>query len=317
MKNKQITYFLIFIGLLIIIIIAANYINSKPNKSKSNPYEYKYDEFKKVNPELISHKEVRQIKIDIGDKGGIAAANNQIYLAAEKSVKILTPEGSLVSEFPLNDIPNCISVKGEKITVGFQKSFTIYNQEGTVILNSPEISDSTIITCLAIWDNEIVIADAGKRKVYIYNGNEETSAIEGVSGVENTHGFIIPSAKFDLAINNENELWVVNPGIHSLQHYDERGSLINSWRKTSLNIEGFCGCCNPSHFSFLQDGSFVTSEKAMPRIKIYDKKGEFKSVVAAPDKFEENGRPSDIAVLNDLIIALDYDKKLIRIFEKK
>lgn len=317
MKNKQITYFLIFLGLLIIIIIAANYIYSKPNKARSNPYEYEYDEFKKVNPELISHKEIRQIKINIGDKGGISAANNQIYLAAEKSVKILTPEGSLVSEFPLNETPNCIAVKGEKIAIGFQKSFTVYNSEGTALFSSPEITDSSLITSIAIWDDKIIVADAGKRKVYIYNGNEKTSEIEGVSGVENTHGFIIPSAKFDLAINNENELWVVNPGIHTLQHYDERGSLINSWRKTSLNIEGFCGCCNPSHITFLTDGSFVTSEKSISRIKIYDNKGVFKSVVAGPDKFQESGRPSDITVLNDFIIALDYDKKLIRIFEKK
>ncbi len=317
MKNKQITYFLIFLGLLIIIIIAANYINSKPNKAKSNPYEYEYDEFKQVKPELISHKEIRQIKIAIGDKGGIAAENNQIYLAAEKSVKILTPEGRLVSEFPLNETPNCIAVKGEKIAVGFEKTFTIYNSEGTALLSSTETSDSSMITSLAIWDNKIVVADAGKRKIYIYKGNEKASEFEGVSEVENTHGFIIPSAKFDLAINNENELWVVNPGIHSLQQYDERGNLINSWRKTSLSIEGFCGCCNPSHFSFLSDGSFVTSEKSMPRIKIYDKKGEFKSVVAAPDKFEENGHPSDLAVLNDMIVALDYDKKIIRIFDRK
>lgn len=317
MKNKQITYFLIFLGLLIIIIIAANYINSKPNKAKSNPYEYEYDDYKKVNPELISHKEIRQIKIDIGEKGGIAADNNQIYLAAEKSIKILAPEGRLISEFPVNEIPYCIAVKEGKIAVGYQKSFVLYNQEGTVLTSSPEINDSTMITSIAIWNDKIVIADAGKRKVYIYRDSEKVSEFEGVSGVENTHGFIIPSAKFDLSVNNENELWVVNPGIHSLQNYDERGNLINSWRKTSLNIEGFCGCCNPSHFSFLSDGSFVTSEKSMPRIKIYNKKGEFESVVAAPDKFEENGRPSDIAVLNDMIVALDYDKKLIRIFEKK
>jgi len=317
MKNKQITYFLIFLGLLIIIIIAANYINSKPNKAKSNPYEYEYDDYKKVNPELISYKEIRQIKIDIGEKGGIAADNNQIYLAAEKSVKILAPEGRLISEFPVSETPYCIAAKEGKIAIGYQKSFALYNQEGTELTSSPEINDSTMITSIALWNDKIVVADAGKRKVYIYKENEKASEFEVVSGVENTHGFIIPSAKFDLAVNNENELWVVNPGIHSLQNYDEKGNLINSWRKTSLNIEGFCGCCNPSHFSFLSDGSFVTSEKAMPRIKIYNRKGEFESVVAAPDKFEENGRPADIAVLNDMIIALDYDKKIIRIFEKK
>ena len=83
---KYIKYFLIFLGLLIVIVIAANYINSKPKKAKENPYEYNVDEFRKVDPALISHKEVRQIKVDMGETGGIATANGLIYLAAGSSV---------------------------------------------------------------------------------------------------------------------------------------------------------------------------------------------------------------------------------------
>jgi len=55
----------------------------------------------------------------------------------------------------------------------------------------------------------------------------------------------------------------------------------------------------------------------MPRIKIYSKGGVLQSVVAAPDLFAIEGEAPDVATIDETIVALDYDKKMIRIFEKK
>ena len=317
MKNNQITYFLIFLALLIVIVIAANYINSKPNKAKQNPYEYNVDEFKKVDPGLITYKEVRQIKIDIGEKGGIASANKLIYLASGKSVKSLTPEGKVETEFSIEENPYIIVVKDNQVVVGYKKYFVAYSLAGKKQFQSEVINDSTVITSVAIWNDKIVVADAGKRRVYLYNQNQKLKEFEGISGAKNLHGFVIPSPYFDIAVNPKNELWVANTGMHALQQYDENGNLVNSWEKVSLEIEGFSGCCNPAHFTFLPDGRFVTSEKGMPRIKIYKPNGEFESVVAAPDKFNDNGHAPEVACIGETVVALDYDKKMIRIFEKK
>jgi hypothetical protein len=46
---------------------------------------------------------------------------------------------------------------------------------------------------VAFFNGKIVIADAGKRKVYIYNKNQKEREIEGISGAKNLHGFVIPS----------------------------------------------------------------------------------------------------------------------------
>jgi hypothetical protein len=311
---KQIRYFLIFLGLVIVGVIAFNYINSKPKKAKQNPYEYNVDEFRKVDPSLISHKEVRHIKVDVGEKGGIATANGSIFLAAEKSVKNLSPEGKLLSEFIIEENPICIAVNDKQVVIGYEKTFTAYSLQGEKLFQTETINDSTFITSVAIWNEKIVVADAGKRRVYLFDKNVKITEIEGQSGANSQHGFIIPSAKFDLAVNSEGELWVVNPGLHALQHYDEKGSLIEAWEKVSLQIEGFSGCCNPAQFTFLPDGRFVTSEKGMPRIKIYSAEGKFESVVAAPDKFTDNGHAPEVATLSETVVALDYDKKMIRIF---
>ena len=55
-----------------------------------------------------------------------------------------------------------------------------------------------------------------------------------------------------------------------------------SWGRVSLAIDGFCGCCNPCRFNVLADGRFLTSEKGLPRVKIYTADGALQSVVADP-----------------------------------
>ena len=49
-----------------------------------------------------------------------------------------------------------------------------------------------------------------------------------------------------------------------------------------MKIERLSGCCNPVYFAMTADGGFVTSEKGLARIKVYDPKGEFVGVVAGP-----------------------------------
>ena len=314
---KYIKYFLIFLGFVIVAVIAINYINSKPKKAKENPYEYDADEFRKVDPALISYKEVRQIKVDMGETGGIATANGSIYLAAVNSVKTLSPEGKIISEFTVEENPHCIAADNGKVVLGYGKSFTAYSLKGEKLYQSGTINDSTVITSLAIWNSNIVVADMGKRRIWLFNQDKMVKEIEGVSGAKNLHGFVIPSPYFDVAVNSTNELWTANTGMHSLQQYDENGNLVRSWEKISLQIEGFSGCCNPAHFTFLPDGRFVTSEKGMPRIKIYKPDGTLESVVAPPDKFKEEGHAAEVATLGETVVALDYDRKMIRIFERK
>lgn len=314
---KYINYFLVFLGLVIVAVIAVNYIGSKPKVAKQNPYEYNVDEFKQVDPELISHKEVRQIKVDVGDHGGIATANGHIYFASGNTVKTLSLDGKLLGEFAIDETPFALAAKENLLVVAFEKHMAGYSLQGEKLFQTEMITDSTVITSVAFLNGKIAVADAGKRCVYLFEQASKVAEIEGQSGAKNLHGFIIPSAKFDLAVNSDNELWVVNPGMHALQHYDEKGSLVEAWEKVSLQIEGFSGCCNPAHFTFLPDGRFVTSEKGMPRIKIYGDGGQLESVVAPPAAFVDNGRACDVATLGETIVALDFDKKMIRIFEKK
>ena len=129
-------------------------------------------------------------------------------------------------------------------------------------------------------------------------------------------GFIIPSPYFDLAISKDGYLWVVNTGRHSFEKFRFDGTLVSSWGKASMAMDGFCGCCNPSNFAFIYDSLFVTSEKAIERVKVYNHDGSFRCIVATPEQFEEGTKGLDLAVdKQNRIMVLDPVKKLVRTFE--
>ncbi len=85
-----------------------------------------------------------------------------------------------------------------------------------------------------------------------------------------------------------------------------------------MGLDGFSGCCNPSNFVILPNGSFVTSEKGIIRVKIHNPAGEFETVVATPNQFEKGTTGLDLAVDSDgRILVLDPKKGMVRIFSKK
>ncbi|MCP5104563.1 MAG: hypothetical protein GY950_14350, partial [bacterium] len=131
-------------------------------------------------------------------------------------------------------------------------------------------------------------------------------------------GFVIPSPYFDVGVDPDGFLWVVNPGRHSLENYTAAGGFRSSWGEYSMKIAGFCGCCNPTHFVILENGSFVTSEKGIARVKVYNRLGELVSVVAEPGQFSEGVVGLDLAVdSSQRIYVLDPKKKMVRIFGKE
>ena len=319
MKNKGIVIFLIVLAVVIVGVIAIDFNSTKPDQQPANPYEYNIDSFTRVDTALIKYRESRNLKINLEEPVGIALHENRLFVVGDQKLQIIEPTGRLVQEVNLDQKPTCVYVSNKNIFVGYRKSLSLLNREGVKIADWNSFADSTVITSIAEQSGIVFVADAGKRIVRKFNieGNP-MGEIEGKSGNDQIHGFIIPSPYFALAFNPSGELWVVNPGKHTLENYTVDGKLRTWWEATSIKIEGFSGCCNPAHFAFLPDGSFVTSEKGVVRIKTYKPSGEFANVVATPSKFKVEGHAPDLAVDDQgTIYALDLDKKMIRLFVKK
>ena len=319
MKNKGIVIFLILLAVLIVAVMVGDWYSKRPDKMKANKFEYSVEQFKDVPDELVHYKETKNFNIGFESPKGITVENDKIYVVGDQKIKIIDLTGKLINEIELAENPNTVEVAGDSIFVAFKSHIQVIDNTGELHNEWQLENDISLITALAIQGEDVFVADAGTRRIIRYSKTgEKLNEFEGKANEDAMHGFIVPSPCFDIDINEDGDLWVVNPGLHALENYTVDGNLREHWKSSGINIEGFSGCCNPAHFAFLPDGSFVTAEKGMVRIKIYKPSGEFAAVVAPPKKFTDEGKAPDLAVDSaGNIYALDFDRKVLRVFEKK
>ena len=321
MKNKGIVIFLIVLALVIVAVMVGDWFSKRPDNMEANKFEYSVDEFKNVPDEFILYKETKNFKLGLTEPTAITIDADKIYATGDQKLKIIDLSGNLLNEINFTDKPQTVEVYEDKILIAFEKKVQILNRLGDIIQELTPGNENTYLTAITANAENIFIADAGTRRIYRYSPEgEKLGEFEGKASEDVLHGFIIPSPYFDIDLNEYDDLWVVNPGLHSLENYTEEGNLREHWQASGAATENFSGCCNPAHFTFLPEGFFVTSEKGLVRIKIYKPSGEFLGVVAAPNKFDDKieGQAPDIAVDSaENIYALDFDRKVLRVFEKK
>ena len=274
-----------------------------------------------TDPALIGYDEIIKLKVDLNSLRAIAVDQDDlIYVAGDSALVVLQDSGREVSRFVLGASAGCIAVSPEgRIYLGMKDHLRVLNKDGSEIGTWDKINSAAIITSIALTETEVFVADAGNKIVWRYDTSGKLlSKIGERNGEEGKIGFVIPSPYFDVAIDRDGLLWVVNPGRHTLENYTSDGQLRSSWERTSVGLDGFCGCCNPIHMALLPNGSFVTSEKGIARVKIHEPTGEFRTVVAAPELFAEGTVGLDLAVdAQERILVLDPKAGVVRIFVKK
>jgi len=316
MKQKIIIISAIILLLALVAFMVKDFFFSKPESR--NPYEFELDNVRTGDTSMAAYAETSQIKTTLEEIHGLATdASGKIYVSGKDGVEIFDASGNAESKFKIDGIAQSITVneKGD-ILLGMLEHIEIWSTTGKQLSKWPSFGPDAVITSIAVKGNDVFVADAGQKVVYHCDlkGNliNKIGLKDPATGVP---GFIIPSPYFDLGISKDGNLWVVNPGRHSFEKYAFDGTLLTSWNKASMAMEGFCGCCNPSNFAYLNDSLFVTSEKGIERVKIYNTNGTFLAVVATPDQFEEGTTGLDLAVdTQNRILVLDPVKKLIRIF---
>jgi len=319
MKKRGLTVVILVIVLVIITVIVVDFLRNRPDRKGSNPYALEVEHLKDVDPDLISHEETRNLSLGSLTGSAIVYAEGKLFIVGDSSLVTIRPDGSSMEQFRVDPNPICLLVEEQGIYVGYKSYVAQYDREVKLVKRWDKLGERAVITNMAGNGEMIYVADAGNRKVIIYNqGGEVRGSFEGKAKSEAGHGFIVPSANFDLVVNSYGELWVVNPGKHAMENYSDDGRMRGFWENASFGIDGFLGCCNPARITTLDDGSFITSEKGLVRIKVYDQSGKLLSVVASPDLFLEEGKAPDVCVdVDGVVYALDFDRNVIRIFEPK
>jgi DNA-binding beta-propeller fold protein YncE len=318
-SDRRLTTVILTIAIIGAIYFGYRVISDSPDNNPENPFEYNIEHYKKSDSSLHHYIESGQIKLADNEWLGIALdATGQIFVTGTEKLLIFDKEYKPVS-YNIGGTGLCIAVdEGGKSFIGMGDHIDVYDSSGKLQYQIKLEGNRPLTTSLSLSKEYLYVADAGGHIVWQFD--KKGTIIQRIGEKDKKRdipGFVIPSPFFDVAIDPDNFLWVVNPGRHSLENYTADGGLRSSWGHYAMELEGFCGCCNPTHMAILQDGSFVTSEKGIARVKVYNRIGELTSVVASAEQFDEGTEGLDIAVdSRQHIYILDPKRKQIRIFTK-
>lgn len=283
-----------------------------------NPYEYKLEDLKAVDPALIGYKE-----LDPMQASAVLAiamgADDTLFLGTKAEIVRYTPGANVQPEVKVAEPVTCLTVGPDCLYGASKRTISCYSLELKKLSTWPALPEQAHITSLAVTEERVYAADAGRRLALAFDRQGKLLYTFGQKNEKKgSPGLVIPSPYFDLFLDKQDRIWLINPGRHTFERYSDTGDRIEHWQASSTTIEGFCGCCNPSHVAILPDGNVVTAEKGLVRIKVYDLSGKMLSVVAPPSAFDDGTVGMDLATdSKGRIFALDKSRGEIRIFEKK
>ena len=270
-----------------------------------------FEGIKKTPPGVRLQSRASQLRPSLSNLTALAvAAGDRILVGSRSGVELLDPEGRHLAGFATAEPVRCLAaLADEAFAVGFQNRVEVRSLNGAV-LKVMKLPVSAELTSLAGASNRLYAADCINRCVYVLPlAGDERQVIGGHPR------FVVPSPFFDVVPVPDGSVWIANPGMHRLEQYSPRGEFLSAWGRASLDPGGFCGCCNPTHVALAPDGSFVTSEKRIVRIKRYDHGGRFLGIVSGQEDWPDGTTGLDVAVdSTGRILVLDPAANAIRVY---
>jgi hypothetical protein len=287
----------------------------------------------KIDTDMILYKEIiKPVSTGLRESRFVAVdTNGAIYIAGDQAIRIIDAQGIIKNIIELAVSPFCLVPADDRFYIATRDRIIITDKKGNVQKEWVSLGANAWITSLAISENYIFIADAGQRSVWCYDIDGNFIRKIGEKNLEkNISGFVVPGPYFDLAMAPDGLLRVVNPGNHQIEAYTITGDREFAWGKFGNRLEDFTACCNPVSIAVLSDGSIITCEKGVARVKVYDTFGKLKGFVADPkllanvetsigSKLEQTQRYGfDIAADdNGHVFMLDRSRNVVRFFKHK
>jgi sugar lactone lactonase YvrE len=249
---------------------------------------------------------------------GIAVdAEGRVYAVGDSAAKVYDPDGTLVRQWATGRPGECIAVDASgRVWVGEKEQVEVFAPEGELVDSWRDPGRLGLVTAIGFAEGDVFLADATARWVRRYDG--EGRLLNNIGDRHRKGGFHIPNGVVDFAVDAEGVLHVANPGMHRVERYSADGTLLGRFgRFDGRDPAGFPGCCNPTNLTVDGAGRIIVTEKAGPRVKVYDPEGQLVEVVA-DDVFDPAAKNMDVAVdSSGCIFVADTATLEIHVFEPK
>lgn len=327
MKQKIIIGSSVVLLLLAVFLIARDLFRKSASLTEASCCGDEFTVLKQIDSSLIGYTRIKIIETGLKDLSGIALDENlKIFVCGNRMVAVFDSTGTRTNRFSIDTTASCIALNGSDLYLGMGARIAHYKSFGKKMALWKSYNASGFITSIAINGYNIYTADAISKRILKYTTDGKfVQEIGRKDSLTNSPGFIIPSMYFDIAFGAFNDLWAVNPGRLSIENFTPSGHMQSAWGNVSSVNNGFTGCCNPAHMAILPDGSFVTYEKGVDKIKVFDPTGSFLCLVGGAGSFKDNTdfQLGNINLVKDIATGTDgniyvldaYNR--ISIFRKK
>lgn len=239
---------------------------------------------------------------------------DRLYALGDERVRRYSREGALEEEWTLGLLGWSVATEEEQVWIGCDGGVRCYSAAGALRSAFDDLGRLGRITAIAPTADGLVLADATNRAVHRYT--REGRYLGGVGAEANTRGFMLPNGVLDLVGDpTTRSVLVAHPQKHRVERYASTGTLVGAWgRFGEENPADFGGCCNPTNIAVGRDGTVAVSEKAPPRIKVYNPQGRFE-LVFGQGHFDPNAKNLDLAFdSNNRLYATDPVRRVVQVF---
>jgi hypothetical protein len=221
-------------------------------------------------------------------------ARGCLHAAGDAEIKVFAPDGGLERCWATTGPVHAVAIAPDgRVFTGGQGRIEIFREDGRPLAAWRDAERLGVVTAIGFSGGDVLAADAQGRGIRRFGGD---GRFVNDIGLQNpTRGFRIPNGVLDFDVDEEGIIHAANPGKHRVERYTPDGRLLGHFgRFGGLDPAGFSGCCNPTNLA-LGRGRIYVTEKASPRVKVYDQDGRLDAIVAT-DVFDAGCKNMDIAV---------------------
>ena len=313
---------------VVIAIVLRTDISGRGGSGLGKSFTFDDTHLRQVDPNLVIYEELAHAKIATGfteARGLAVGAEGRVFVAGDEAVSIFGPDGKPQKQFATGGPARCVAAADDgTVYVGVADHIEMYDSLGGRRSAWPAPKDESLITSVTVWNDNVLGGFYRKRAGFVVRYDKSGRLLNEIMSRDDSgavEGFVTPSPHLDAAVGANEVVWIANPGKLRVEAYTLAGQPLPAlnWGKPSAGaarlIEGFVPCCNPTDFAILPDGGFVTAEKGIPRVKVYNAAGRFEGVVAGPDRFGPDASGLDVAVdAQGRVLVLDPPAKAVRVF---
>jgi len=218
-----------------------------------------------------------------------------VHAVGDNEVKVFSEVGELQRRWATAKPGYCVAVTDDgTVYVGEVGQIEKFDSTGHPVGIWRDDERLGVVTAIDFFGDYVIVADALDRCIRRFDKSGKW--INNIGKDNKTKGFLMPNRHLDFRVDGEGIIHACNPAKFRVERYTLEGELLGHFGKFGTRrVEDFPGCCNPTNMTLDGKGHVFVTEKAGPRMKVFDSDGRLVAWVGN-DAFDPNCKNMDLAV---------------------